>query len=149
MEFQNTFADLAYITENNKCAVFEKIQQFVCSLYGFKKLKSVNEARLVMFSKTYKGSNDVNDSFQFKVKNVDGSSMPPCEAELMNQFLRAAYITNIWRNAHRKITTTLSPIDNGWKVIDNSYEFDWFEGDQLPQLINDVVIQPVQDNSGM
>lgn len=70
-------------------------------------------------------------------------------AELIKQLLRAAYISNIWRNAHCKITTTLSPIENGWNLIDNSYEFDWFEGDQLPQLINDVVIQPEQDNSGM
>lgn len=114
-----------------------------------KKLQSVNEARFVLFSKTYKCSSTVNDAFKIKVKNVDGSSMPPCESELMQQFLRASYIANIWRNAHRKVTTELSPIDHGWKIIDNKYEFDWFKGDQLPQLVNDVVLQPPQENAGM
>ncbi|KAJ8914073.1 hypothetical protein NQ315_014267 [Exocentrus adspersus] len=73
--------------------------------------------------------------------------MPPCESELTQQFLRASYIANIWCNAHRKLTTELSPIDHGWKIIENKYEFDWFKGDQLPQLVNDVVFQPLQENS--
>ncbi|OXU17112.1 hypothetical protein TSAR_008553 [Trichomalopsis sarcophagae] len=109
-----------------------------------KKLKCVNEARFVLFSKTYKCSSTVNDSFKIKVKNVDGSSMPPSQSELL-----AAYIANIWRNAHTKVITELSLIDHGWKIVEGKYEFDWFQGDQVPQLVNNVVLQPPEENSGM
>ncbi|XP_031788752.1 uncharacterized protein LOC116417817 [Nasonia vitripennis] len=146
-DFQKVFADLGYLNDNNRSEIFEKIQAFVCHLYGMKKLKCVNEARFVLFSKTYKCSSTVNDSFKIKVKNVDGSSMPPSQSELLQQFLRAAHIANIWRNAHAKIITELSPIDHGWKIVEGKYEFDWFQGDQLPQLVNDVVLQPPEENS--
>ncbi|KAG5866719.1 hypothetical protein JTB14_024164 [Gonioctena quinquepunctata] len=65
----------------------------------------------------------------------------------MREFLRASYIVNNWHDAHRKVTTELSPINHGWKIMENKYEFDWFEGEQVPQLVNDVVLQPPQENS--
>ncbi|OXU28043.1 hypothetical protein TSAR_013950 [Trichomalopsis sarcophagae] len=76
--------------------------------------------------------------------------MPPSQSELLQQFLivRAAYIANIWRNAHGKVITELSPIDHGWKKVEGKYEFDWFQSDQLPQLVDDNVLQPPEENSG-
>ncbi|XP_044748594.1 uncharacterized protein LOC123309503 [Coccinella septempunctata] len=73
--------------------------------------------------------------------------MPPCQSELMQQFLRVSFISNIWRNAHRQIPTELSPTDYGWKLVDEKYDFDSFKGDQLPELVQDVIIPPLQENT--
>ncbi|OXU31733.1 hypothetical protein TSAR_007910 [Trichomalopsis sarcophagae] len=146
-DFQKTFADLGLVDESNQNNMFNKVQEFICRLHGLKKTKSIDEARFDLFSKTYKCFSTANDSLKIKIKNVDGSSMLPCQSELMQQFLRASLITNIWRNAHRQIPTELSPIDYGWKLVDEKYEFDWFKGDQLPQLVQDVIIQPLQENT--
>ncbi|CAH2089048.1 unnamed protein product [Euphydryas editha] len=144
-DFQKTFADLGLAVESNQNNILNKAQ-FVCHLYGLKNIKSIDEARFVLFSKTYKCSRSANDSFKIKIKNVDGSSMPPCQSELMQQFLRASFIANIWRNAHRQIPTELSPTDYGWKLVNEKYEFDWFESDQLPEIVQDAIIQPLEEN---
>lgn len=94
-----------------------------------------------MFTKTYADSNTDN-FFKPITKNFDGCALPPCQSELRQQLLRASYISNIWRNAHSKYPTILSPIDNGWEEVDERYEFRWFEGDQLPTFVDEVVIQP-------
>ncbi|XP_071630872.1 uncharacterized protein [Temnothorax longispinosus] len=35
--------------------------------------------------------------------------------------------------------TNLSPIENGWKEVDEKYEFTWFEEVQLPPFVSDIL----------
>lgn len=106
-----------------------------------KKIESVDEARFILFNKAYTFK-DANDVFKIDAKNVDASNLPPCKAELKKQLQRNAYISNIWRNAHEKEPTQMSAVENGWLEIDGRYDFDWYEGSQLPNFISDVLIQP-------
>ncbi|XP_028982536.1 uncharacterized protein LOC114841645, partial [Diachasma alloeum] len=69
-------------------------------------------------------------------------NLPPCQVELYQQYLRSRYITSVWRNAHCKLPSTLKPEENGWSEKEGKYEFAWFSGDQLPEFVEDVVIQP-------
>ena len=95
---------------------------------------------------------DVDEPFLKKsLKNVDASSLPPCEVELKQHILRAHYITNIWLNAHKTIPTDLIATECGWledldESGEKSYKFKWFDGPQLPETIRDVVVNDETDN---
>ncbi|KMQ92560.1 hypothetical protein RF55_7437 [Lasius niger] len=74
-------------------------------------------------------------------KNFDASILPPCESELRQHFKKTAYIANVWRNAHLRCPTELSLNECGWEENDGTYDFKWFEGDQLPASVNDVILE--------
>lgn len=40
-----------------------------------------------------------------------------------------------------QIPTFLSPSECGWQEIDNKLDFRWFEGDQLPTSVSEVVFE--------
>ena len=50
------------------------------------------------------------------------------------------YIARIWRNSHARIPSYLQLDDYGWIHVDDKYQFEWFEGQQLPNTIKHVVI---------
>lgn len=124
--------------------IFERIEEFVCHMYGLNRLKQVNEARVVLFEKTYKFLD--TETFKLPKKGIDGSSLPPCKSELYQQFLRACYIAQIWSNAYLKVPTSDDPEDYGWEEINNKYDFTWFFGSQLPTSIDEITIQPEKGN---
>lgn len=113
-------------------------------MYGLRCSK-LNNARYEKFLATYNTTN--LRVFMKKVVSYDSSNLPPCERELHQQLLRTAYITNIWRNCHLKEPTTLTPENNGWKIIDNGYDFNWFEGDTVPSSIYDILSQEPADTA--
>ena len=116
------------------------IEEFLCQIYGSKQIKFINETRLALFSKAYKFTDD-EKHFHINAKNFDVSNLPPCQSELRQHLLRTAYIAKLWRNSHLQIPTTLSPIEHGWKECDGMYDYKWFEGDQLPNEVSDIIIE--------
>lgn len=144
LEFQQAFAELSNIKDNNFTQVFIEIQEFVCRIHSLKKVNTVNENRFALFTKTYTYK-DAEDLFNIKAKSVDTLNLPPCEAELKKNLQRAAYICNIWRNTHNKILIDISATDNDWKDVDELYDFDWFEWNQFPSFVKDVIIQTNQN----
>lgn len=121
--------------------VFNEVEEFVCRMYGYKKLNRINEIRSAIFLKTYNTMKD-KEIFRQKVQSFDASALPPCQSELREHLKRTAYISQIWSNAHLTEPTTLSPLDCGWEENENGkYSFTWFTGDQLPQSIDDVTLE--------
>ena len=95
-----------------------------------------------MFQKAY---NVDDDKFFDKVKKLEACSLPPCKSELKQQILRAAYVSNIWNNAFKTIIVSRNPSEYGWKEEEDddgnvSYNFKWFEGDQFPANVKDVIL---------
>lgn len=136
---------------------FLEVQKFVCEFYGFKRKKTndaltVNLARFGCFMKSYR-IKDSNNTFSKKsLKSFDAACIPPCERELYQHFLRTYYITKVWANADKKVpleidddvfvVRELNPTDCGWIQDDNGfYEFNWFDGPQLPETIEDVLTE--------
>lgn len=142
IEFQRAFATLGQdnLTEDQLQQVFNCIQKFICQLYNAKKSIDVDDARYQLFVNNYKPS-DVNENFNKKLLNFDASSIPPCKSELYQQLLRAHYISTIWKNAYKKQPTTLDPLEYGWIEQDGKFLFKWFEGDQLPTSVSDLITQ--------
>lgn len=136
MKFQTALTSLKSVDSNSRENVFDELEKFVCRVYNIRNIDIVNEARFELFCKTYKFKN-VNKP---KLKNYDASSLLSCKSELFQHLLRAQYITS---NAHMKYPTALRPQGNGWIENNGKYEFNWVEGNQLPTLTNDVVIQSI------
>lgn len=128
-------SDLNNVFEDN----FEIIQEYTCEIYGFKKIQDVNEARVAAFNKTYKFDN--KEQFPTVIKNIDGSTLPPCQSELEQHLKRTGYISHLWRHSHLSVPIQFSPVEYGWEEVDNKYIFKWFEGDEVPQTVSEVSIQ--------
>lgn len=132
------FGEVELSTDKEKeQSIFDVIQKFICELYNVSGLIDVDAARLQLFINTYTVDN-VNEEFQRQnVRNFDASNLPPCKSELLQQLRRANYIASIWSNAHMKHPSILSPENNGWVLKDGEYNFNWFDGDQLPSFVSE------------
>lgn len=102
--------------------------------------------RFQLFVNSYKAV-DMNENFNKKLRSFDASLIPPCKSELYQQVLRTHYIASIWKNAHAKEPTSLSPLEYGWMEMENCYVFKWFEGDQLPCFVSDLIQNSEGNNS--
>ncbi|XP_057662724.1 uncharacterized protein LOC130897822 isoform X2 [Diorhabda carinulata] len=140
VNIQEVFANLGSEAYNIE-ALSSTVESFICHLYGFKKLADVNIARIEIFNKTYK-VNDTSQPFSLNVRNYDACNLPPCRSELQQHLLRTKYIACLWRNAHNRIPTEMSPLEYGWRNVDGKLEPTWFLGNQLPEAYEDIVITP-------
>jgi hypothetical protein len=112
-------------------------EEFVCILYGRKNLKKVDNARFAMFLQNY-APKKIEDPMA-KIKGINPSSMPPCKAVLANKIKRANYVASVWKNAGLVQPCTLSPEESGWILDDGSYKIKWFDGDQLPKSLCEIL----------
>ncbi|CAH1107790.1 unnamed protein product [Psylliodes chrysocephalus] len=113
---------------------FLTMESFICHLYGLKKIADVNRARIEIFNKTYKVS-DTTQPFSLNVRNYDACNLPPCQSELRQHLLRTKYIACLWRNAHYRNISEMSPTDFGWKNFDGKLEMIWFTGNSATRSI--------------
>ncbi|KYQ51488.1 hypothetical protein ALC60_09361, partial [Trachymyrmex zeteki] len=74
--------------------VFQVLEQYVCRLYNLKKIDSVNEGRLAIFSSTYEAK---KSSEQFRKAIIDASCLPPCKAELENNKYEELFIQDVYK----------------------------------------------------
>lgn len=141
-KFQEAFIQLgdpAIITNPELLESTLKImEEFVCCMYNVKAVKTVNEARLVVFDRKYRPKNE-KERFRKSTAKLEASAFPPSSCELEQHVRRTIYIAQIWCNSNLKTTTTIDPEDYGWKIIDGKYEFHWFDGEECPSTVMDVV----------
>lgn len=58
---------------------------------------------------------------------------------------RTSYIANVWCNAHMRYPTEKTPENYGWVIIDNQYEYFWFDGPESPTFQE--ISEDVEGNS--
>lgn len=125
--------------------IYSQLEAFVCNIYGFKRNNKVNSVRYNMFLRNYKVKNP-KAFLQKNLKNFDASCLPPYSAELLQHMKRARYITHVWQNATQSDPIKLKREESGWLLNKNNednkdnYEFLWFEGPQLPQLVGEIIL---------
>ena len=86
-----------------------RLEWFVCSLYGYPRIQSVNEARRKVFW----------DRFHKEKKIIDLSLMPPCSSNLRYHIMRANYVAYIFRHAGQLQMDLESPDGHGWNADGN------------------------------
>ncbi|CAG5030863.1 unnamed protein product [Parnassius apollo] len=79
--------------------------------------------------------------------NFDACILPPCKRELQ-QLLRAAYIGHMWKNSFSPVPNdSLNVEEFGWKLENNSYSFRWFEGDDIPPNVQEIIEAPKESGA--
>jgi hypothetical protein len=115
---------------------FDVLEQFVCALFGYKKLKSINEARYLHFKNKCKPK-ESSKPLDF-LKNVDPSLFPPCRDVLVQQIKRTWYVTKLYKNATAaEPVANYTLLDYGYQLLDGHVHLKWFDGEQVPQEAED------------
>ena len=83
--------------------VCDKLEEYVCVLYGDKRCQSVNESRSTIFWRQID-----------KDKVPDLSILPPCKSSLQKHIQRANYVARIWRKAGDPMMMLEDPARHGW-----------------------------------
>lgn len=81
----------------------------------------MNQSRIEIFNKTSKVT-DTSQPFLLNVRNYNACNLPPCQSELWQQLLRTKYIVCLFKNAHFRIISDMSPTDFEWKNVEGKLE---------------------------
>ena len=113
------------------------IEEYTCSLFGYPKLDDINEARYLYFRTKCKPKS--TEKPLDCIKSVDPSIMfPPCRSVLLQQIRRAWLVSRLYKNATvAEPLEGVSPLDFGYELIDGSMHIRWFEGDQVPTMLEE------------
>ena len=89
--------------------------QFVCHMYGQRKISDLNEAR---YNKLMQLTGKVElDKPLANIKRVDCALLPPCLRTLEMKVLRTRYVTTLWTYARTASPgSEMSPEDYGHGV---------------------------------
>ena len=85
-EFLQIFGELGSQDSVSKSTA-AGLEKFVCSLYGEKRLSSVNRVRRIILWRSYSRDNKV----------IDLSLLPPCQTSLERHIRHANDVARIWR----------------------------------------------------
>ena len=103
-EFLETFSKLGVEKHINKDLV-ASLENFVCRLYGEKRLTSINS--------TCRNMSWGNFSRDERI--TDLSLLPPCESSLLLHIRRAHYVARIWRQASLPLMDIEGAETHDWK----------------------------------
>ena len=102
------------------------------------KLSSVNNVRMAVFEHKYAPSMTSSQPLN-KIKGTNPSDMPPCQSPMINKAKRTNFGAYIWKNVPVSNPSDLDPKDHGWLLKDNQYSINWYDGEQLPQSIANII----------
>ncbi|GFS20342.1 DNA damage-inducible protein DIN7 [Elysia marginata] len=134
-DLQNTFSRLGtsqIISNPDK----QKLEAFVCQLYGKPFHTSVNKVRYDEVRQCFRVKKGILSNSQ----GVDLSHMPPCQDVLMLHTQRANFQTQIWRASSSNFPDLPKPEDNGWQFSPSGeFEVKWFSKDFIPKELQDIL----------
>ena len=125
--FQLAFSELS--KDEPSLTTNDTLHEFVTVLYGAKKRRSLNSQRYMTVEKSYAGKGGPENPFQ-GLRNIEGSSIPPSEAEVGPHIDRSNFVAHMWASA---LNTDLPKHpEKGWVLDDGKYIPVYFTGPQLP-----------------
>ena len=92
----------------------DEIEYFTCSMFGYSKLTSINEARYLHFKSKCKPKEAAKPLDC--LKNFDPCLFPPCKQVLMQQIKRSWFIAKLYKNA-----AVADPLAN-YTILDYGFE---------------------------
>ena len=112
------------------------LESFTCSLFGYRKLTSINEARYLHFKSRCKPKKAAKPLDC--LKNVDLCLFPQCKWVLMEQIKRSWYIAKLYNNAGvADPLANYTLLDYGFDLIEVYVHVKWFDCEQVPQGAED------------
>lgn len=101
--FLETFANFGESNEADD-DIIQQIETFVCAIYGFSHLNSVDQVRKEIFLRKYEREG----------KTIDLSLLPPCSVNLHLHTRRTNYVENIYKKANNLMMNLEDPSLHGW-----------------------------------
>ena len=123
----------SHVTQN----MINGLEKCVCALYGKSHMENVDDVRYAFFQQRYAPKKN-DDPFE-KIKGVNPSSMLPCNAVLVNKIKRSNYVAYVWTKATIVNPCSERPEGHGWILMDGHYHIKWFDCDQVPRSICQVL----------
>ena len=132
--FINTFSKIG--EEDLSDEDIDAIESFTCSMFGYRKLTSKNEARYLYFQSNCKPKEAAKPLEC--LKNFDPCLFPLCKQVLMQQSKRSWFIAKFYKNAAvADPLANYTQLDYGFELIDNYVHVKWFGREQVPQGAED------------
>lgn len=103
--------------------LLQRLEQFVCCLFGQKTVSSVNDARVNLFKATGKFD----------------SSLPPCRDSLHLHAKRANYQAAVWKRCLQPNINAPSPTHDGWKLQNQELIVQWCSLPSTPSSLSQLV----------
>ena len=105
-------------------------------MYGAKDTSKVtlNGYRYKVFEKGYGPKSTAKNPLE-KLKGINASAIPPCEAELIMHMKRASFVAHMWLNADVAEIQQHPTESNGWDFDNGYYQPIWHEGPQMPDTL--------------
>ena len=143
-KFLETFKSLGHSLEVSD-QTKKELEEFTCFLYGHKKEKSVDAARLLMLKKATGGN---TDSLRH-VQKVDLSRLPPCRRSLIPHVLRSNLRCYEFKHSHLPDPQLPAPgAKYGWTTDDDgNLEPLWSDGTVLPESLHELVVRDPNEES--
>lgn len=120
-----------------KADVIDAIEAFTCIMYGYRRLKTINDVRGLMLKKM------VGEGEQLTTKSkVDLSRLPPCRDSLVPHIGRVNHRLACYKRADQPICENPKPYDphQGWEKTDQGIlEPVWSCGPILPPSLVDLL----------
>ena len=110
--------------------VLRGIEHFVCYVYGYPRIKSVNALRLHLLRRKCEKNGKLDPK-----KNVYLANLPPCFSSLVEHIKRSNYQVKIWREAAENFPEIESPTLHGWAFGVCGLEPVWTDKPILPTQI--------------
>lgn len=120
-------------SENISEEVVADIEKFVCQLYGFSNLSSIDAVRLEIFLKNYQLKKRETNSF---AKKLQANIPPPCRRVLVEKVRRTNLITAKWKSATKAMMPSLNPVNCGYSLDHGKYRITWFSGPEAPSMLD-------------
>lgn len=95
---------------------------------------TLNQYRFKIFERGF-GPKSLAKNPLEKLKGINASAIPPCEAELRMHMQRAAFVAQMWANADIGEIRQHPDASNGWDLQDGCYTPIWHEWPQLPHTL--------------
>ena len=131
VEIQMVFEQLATDTNVNE-STHTHLETFTATVYDTKTKCALNEYQHCIFKRAFAPKARAAHPLM-KLQGIDGSSLPPCQAELRPHTKRAAFFARMWGKATQQRIVQHPVASDGWAMEDGSYSITWFEGPQLPE----------------
>ncbi len=109
----------------------------MCHMYGKRGMQNTNDARFAYFQQYYAPKHN-HDQLE-RIKGINPACMPPCQNALFYKILRSNCVAYTWRNAHLLVPCSIEPLGQGWILQDENYHFKWFDCEQVPRNVCQVL----------
>lgn len=95
---------------------------------------ALNTHRYKRFETVYKPKMRGKNPLE-KLKGIDVSGLPPCEAEVICHLKRVEFVAKMWADADQSELVQHPSADDGWTLDEGIYNPIWFDGPQLPDAL--------------